>query len=103
MTEFCVFIKNSILALIVTIALVKRYIQSYGLEEQYRIQSLPLYILWGGKINLHDSIKDYSSTESKGMGLITVLGTTVYLTRGQLLRGWECFRGILSIYLRAIS
>lgn len=37
MTEFCVFIKNSILALIVTLALVKRYIQSYGLEKQYRI------------------------------------------------------------------
>ena len=69
----------------VTIALLKRYIQSHGLKKQYRIWSLPLYILGGGKINLHDRIKEYSSTELKGMGLITILGTIIYLTRGSSL------------------
>lgn len=46
--------------------------------------SLCLCIFFGEtKTNLHDSTKEYLSAKLNGMELITVLGTIVYIIRGQ--------------------
>lgn len=75
-------------------------VQSSGLIS---IKRYGIFFLWGDKTNLYDGSKEYLSAKLNGMELITVLETTIYLIRGQLLGGWECSGDVSSTYLIAMS